>query len=295
MRAAVLGRAAAAAALAAAAAAPPALAQDSRLAGRLDPATRAAVEAVVDSARRRGLPTEPLVDKALEGASKRAPGPRIVAALRTLASDLALARDALGERTPEPDLVAGAGALRAGARPEALRELRQARRDQPVTVPLAVLSDLVARGVPPDTAAAVVVALARRGAGDRDFGELERGVARDIEAGASPAAAASVRGGGGDGAGDHGGGPGGSGTSQGGDEGPRQPGAQPEQPGAPGDDGAVGGKPDQPATGQPHQPGTGKPDQPGAGKPDKPGGGKPDKPPGKPGKPGGGKPPGPGP
>jgi hypothetical protein len=43
------------------------LAQDARLDARLDPRTRDAVVTVVDSARAEGIPSEPLVQKALEG------------------------------------------------------------------------------------------------------------------------------------------------------------------------------------------------------------------------------------
>src|SRR5438093_634738 len=49
---------------------------------RLDPDTRAQVATVMDSASRVGLPTEPLIQRALEGATKAAPGARIVAAVR---------------------------------------------------------------------------------------------------------------------------------------------------------------------------------------------------------------------
>ena len=56
-------------------------ARDPRLETRLDPQTRAAVAAIVDSAKLVGLPVEPLIDKALEGASKRAPGARIISAV----------------------------------------------------------------------------------------------------------------------------------------------------------------------------------------------------------------------
>jgi hypothetical protein len=56
-----------------------------------------------------------------------------------------------------------------------------------------VLSDLVARGVPVDTAASVIVHLAQGGATDADYTGLERGVARDIGAGAPPGAAAAIR------------------------------------------------------------------------------------------------------
>ena len=168
-------------------------AQDPRLEGRLDPATRDAVAALVDSARAAGLPTEPIVDKALEGATKHASGERIVAALRNLSSDLRAARTALGAQAPDADVVAGATAIRAGAHPDVLDRLEQARGKSGLAVPLAVLADLVARGVPVDTAASVVLNLARGGANDGDFTSLERGVAQDIGAGASPGVAAAVR------------------------------------------------------------------------------------------------------
>ena len=51
-----------------------AAAQDPRLAARLDSATRAQVEAALASARGEGLPTEPLVQKALEGCEQGRPG-----------------------------------------------------------------------------------------------------------------------------------------------------------------------------------------------------------------------------
>jgi len=168
----------------------PAAAQDPRL-ERLDAGTRPLVAALVDSARTAGLPAEPLVQRALEGTIKGAPGDRIVAAVRRLAADLGRARDALGPAASPPELEAGAAALRAGAAPALLTKLRRARR-QPLTVPLAVLADLVASGVPADSAAAAVLALAAT-ARDADLVEFRRAVERDIALGAPPAAAASVR------------------------------------------------------------------------------------------------------
>jgi hypothetical protein len=168
-------------------------AQEPRLEGRLDPTTRATVTALVDSARAAGIPTEPIVDKALEGAAKRASPDRIVAALRTLAADLRSARVALGPGAPDGDVVAGATAIRAGARAETLERIKGVRGRAPLSVPLAVFSDLVARGVPVDTAATVILRLAQGGASDADYTGLERGVARDIGAGAPPGAAAAIR------------------------------------------------------------------------------------------------------
>lgn len=165
-------------------------AQDPRL-ERLDPQTRSLVVSVVDSARAVGLPTEPLVQRALEGAAKGAAGPRIVAAVRRLATDLGAARDALGARSTAPELEAGAAALRAGAAPDVLGRLREARRP-PLTMALAVLADLVTSGVPVDSASAVVLALAPN-TRDADLIEFRRAVERDISLGAPPGAAASVR------------------------------------------------------------------------------------------------------
>src|SRR5439155_16733626 len=88
------------------------------------------------------------------------------------------------------ELTAGAAALRAGASPTILIELRHTRR-APLTMPLAVLADLVASGVPVDSAAAAVLALAGR-AGDTDLVEFRRAVERDIALGAPPAAAAAA-------------------------------------------------------------------------------------------------------
>jgi hypothetical protein len=157
---------------------------------RLDGATRPAVAALVDSARAASLPTEPLVQRALEGATKRASGGVIVAVVRRLAVDLGRAREALGSTASPAELSAGAAALRAGASQTTLAELRRARRE-PLIVPLAVLADLVASGVPVDSAAAAVLALSRQ-ARDAELVEFRRAVERDIALGAPPAAATAA-------------------------------------------------------------------------------------------------------
>jgi len=157
---------------------------------RLDAATRPVVAALIDSARSASLPTEPLVQRALEGATKGAAGDVIVAAVRRLAVDLGRAREALGSTASPAELGAGAAALRAGASQATLAELRHARRE-PLIVPLAVLADLVASGVPVDSAAAAVLSLAGR-ARDADLVEFRRAVERDIALGAPPAAATAA-------------------------------------------------------------------------------------------------------
>jgi hypothetical protein len=149
-------------------------AQDGRLTERLDPGTAARVQQVVDSARRGGLPAEPLVQKALEGATLGASDDRIVAAVQTLHGQLHRAREALGGEASDAELTAAAGALRAGLEPSALRRLQSLRPDQPLVIPIAVLTDLVAEGVPPAEATRSVLDLARDGRPDDEFVALRR-------------------------------------------------------------------------------------------------------------------------
>jgi hypothetical protein len=153
-----------------------AAAQDGRLAERLDTATAASVQQVVDSARRAGLPTEPLVQKALEGGTLGARGERILAAVEALHGQLGRARDALGGSASEAELTVAAGALRAGLPPVSLRRLKSLRSGRPLIVPLAVLTDLVAEGVPAEPATRSVLDLARDGRPDDEFVALRRQV-----------------------------------------------------------------------------------------------------------------------
>jgi hypothetical protein len=167
-------------------------AQEARLVGRLPDPTRAQIDDILNTARARGLPTEPLVDRALEGAAKRAPVDRIVAAITRLHDELRVARDAFGEAASHAELTAGASALRAGATRADLSRLRDLRPTQSLTIAAAVLADLVAAGVPADTGIAAVLALAPK-ARDADYVAFRRNVERDIALGASPAASIGAR------------------------------------------------------------------------------------------------------
>lgn len=167
-------------------------AQEPRLTGRLPDAPLRQVNAILDAARAARLPTEPLVDRALEGAAKSAPPQRIVSALLRLREELNLTRSAFGDDASSAELTAGASALRAGATPADLARLRELRPEQPLTVPAAVLADLAAAGVPMDVGLAAVLALAGAAA-DADYVAFRRSVERDIALGATPAAAVGVR------------------------------------------------------------------------------------------------------
>lgn len=169
------------------------IAQESRLAGRLDSATQRRVEQLIGSALADELPTEPLVDKALEGASKGAPGDQIVQAVARLLADIQVARSILGGEADDYELLAGAGAVRAGASAERIETVVRSRPNMSSLVPLAVLTDLVALGVPPGTAASAVLALTESGASDAELDNLLRNVSSDIQAGYPPVQATAIR------------------------------------------------------------------------------------------------------
>lgn len=168
-------------------------ARTARLDGKLDVETQAIVLHTLDSARTRGLPIEPLVDKALEGATKRAAGPRIQAAVSSLLGRLEAARDALAPNPTPRDITAGADALAFGATREALKTMRAIRPNESVAVPLGVLTQLVASGVPVGRATRVVADLLRRGARDEQLIALNDDVRSYVAAGASPEVALDVR------------------------------------------------------------------------------------------------------
>ena len=166
--------------------------QEPRLVGRVPDGPRARIDSILAAARVRGLPIEPLVDRALEGSAKGAPPAAIVAAVTRLRDELVVVRGAFGETASTAELTAGTSALRSGATAEALARLRKQRPGQPLTVAAAVMADLVAAGVPADTAVGAVLALAHD-ADDADYIAFRRNVQRDIVLGASPAAALAVR------------------------------------------------------------------------------------------------------
>ena len=107
-------------------------AQDARL-SRLDRRVQTEVAALVDTARSLGIPSEPVVDKALEGAAKRAPNDRIIIVVRSRFRELVAARAALGGGAMDAEIIAAADALHAGASPQVITALRTRRPGAPLT------------------------------------------------------------------------------------------------------------------------------------------------------------------
>lgn len=125
------------------------------------------VARVVSEAGAEGLPTRPVVGKALEGAAKGVPADRVVAAVSDYTDRLRQASGLLPDAAGQDGLVAGADALRRGVTPEAVRDVG-GRADGAAPEALVVLADLTEAGVPVDRAVEVVaeaLAQGRRGEG----------------------------------------------------------------------------------------------------------------------------------
>src|SRR5690606_25569882 len=114
------------------------------------------LERLLADARDRGLPAEPLLDKALEGAAKGVPAERVLAVVAQLSTGLGRARAILAEDGSPPvpaDVVAVADGLRRGVPERAVSRLRtEAGPDEPIALAVHTLADLLDRGVPVDAA-----------------------------------------------------------------------------------------------------------------------------------------------
>jgi len=115
----------------------------------------AQIEGVLAQAESAGVPSDPLIAKALEGAAKGVPAERVVAALRSYAARLADAAGLVGGGQDASAIVVAADALRRGVPADAVRTLARERHRQ-FAVPVLVLGDLVEAGVPSERAYGVV-------------------------------------------------------------------------------------------------------------------------------------------
>jgi hypothetical protein len=172
----------------------PAHAQDPRLGNRLDAPSRIAILALIDSAKAQGIPTEPLVQKVNQGQAMGADGPRIVAAVRTLAREMATAHRALGTVATADEIQAAASAVHAGVPAVELgKKKKQGGQRRSLSLPITVLAAIVSRGVPVEAGVNAIRSLVGAGAKDADINDFQRNVSGDIEKGAPPAAAAETR------------------------------------------------------------------------------------------------------
>ena len=174
---------------------------DRAAAAGLDPATREAALALVRGADARGLPVGPVADKLYEGALKHVPGPRILAAMRTVVNRLEAAQRLLDQATrlgasgrpAATDLERVAGALGDGVAPGQLVELTAAagaahRPVSRVAAAARTLDRLRAMGVYLPEAATALAAAVRAGWGASDLAAVADAWRRHAAAGEAPKA-----------------------------------------------------------------------------------------------------------
>lgn len=170
-----------------------AAAQQAASAPMFDARTKAEIEQIAEHAATLGLPPEPVIVKARFAALMHAPAPKIVAVARAVADRLEVAREALAPRPTPGDIKAGEDALSAGVTPSALRLVRSVRPDHPVAVPLGLLAQLVATGVPVTRASHIVTDLMRRGADSQQLVALGNNVNADVALGERADASLDLR------------------------------------------------------------------------------------------------------
>ncbi|MFI5244876.1 MAG: hypothetical protein ACHQQR_06585 [Gemmatimonadales bacterium] len=163
--------------------------QEARITSIRDDATRGVVIEQLGLARQRGIPLEPLLSKALEGVAKQASSSTIRAAMDALQKRLRRANDLLAPSPTVDELSAGADALYVGVPDKTLKLMRQAAPQRSIAVELGVLTELVARQVPPKKASKVILDLMARGATGAQLTALNNAVQNDVAAGLTPEAA----------------------------------------------------------------------------------------------------------
>ena len=162
-----------------------------RLQGRVPADVISVVQAIVDRAAQDGLPTDPLVQKAIEGQAKGVASERVIAAVRVLAGRLGAAAQALrASGLARPDaasIEAGAFALSAGLAEPQLEAL--ARASRPPYAPdqtLRVAGALSVLGVPAGESVELLVAMIQTGRTVADVlalpAHVQAGAARGVPA-----------------------------------------------------------------------------------------------------------------
>jgi len=129
-----------------------------RLAGRVPAAALPAIDSIIATAVAESLPTEPLVQKALEGSAKKVPADRLVNGVRRGLLQLRAARVIVahavpGQAPPEGHVAAVSAALARGLPAPIVERLLTVAPSEPPGPALHAAADLIAHHFDPDSAA----------------------------------------------------------------------------------------------------------------------------------------------
>lgn len=134
-----------------------------RLEGRVPPASIPVIDSLVGVAAAEGLPTEPLIQKAIEGGAKHVSGERIVQAVTLNLEQLRQAKALLvraGDSQPVTpvEVTAVTSALKRGLAAPIVERMVVALPDQPRSSALHALADLAAHRFNADSSADLILA-----------------------------------------------------------------------------------------------------------------------------------------
>lgn len=172
---------------------------DPRLTSHVPPAAIPGVQAIISRAAQDSLPTEPLVEKALEGGAKGAPAEMIVTAVGAEEARLRSARNLLRQAgTPGPygtgELQSVSLALARGLPDRIVAKVATATKDTAPGFALHAVADLVAHGFPADSSAGLIVAALGAGLSGHRLLDVAAAADRALQRGDTrPQALAHVR------------------------------------------------------------------------------------------------------
>jgi len=171
----------------------PAAAQDSLHFVGPDAETSRQVSQIIESAAAAGLPASHILSKARFAVLVRAPGPKIVETAKAVSARLEMARQAIAPHALAIDITNAEEALSYNVPPEILRRVSQASPRQTIAVPLSILTQLVANGVPTEKAGKIVTELVQRGATAAQMVALGNDVEGDVRVGRRASSSVDVR------------------------------------------------------------------------------------------------------
>lgn len=167
-------------------------AQDAKLRAAMSASAYASFTASLRDARERGLPTEPLIAKALEGAAKHVPGERIVIAVQQTTTRMAQAQLLLRAARPTTtaEIIAVSDALQRNVPESAIRRLAADSAGRAsIALSVHALADLIGHGVPLAVGVEVIGAWRAGGADAARLKEIPVAIERLVRQGVAPARA----------------------------------------------------------------------------------------------------------
>jgi hypothetical protein len=170
-----------------------------RLEGRMPTAAVPTVDSLVQLAAREGLPTEPLVQKALEGGAKHVSAARITAAAQEMLDQLRDARALLVRAGDAPPATAAEvttiyAALKRGLPVPVVERVVAAMPQEPRGSALHSVADLAAHRFDPDSSASLIIDAARQGLRGERLLDVSTAALHELQRGHSRAEAlAAVR------------------------------------------------------------------------------------------------------